>query len=130
MAKAIIKSTGKIVTTYRQTSDTNQGKSVVRILEDADAVFNERELDFIGDEWEFIEQYLPDYSQNEDVAMSDDIQCCLDAEANADKLQRVIEQCGPTPEDWQREQLRIDSQLLNAACDNYFKQVYGRERSK
>lgn len=129
--KAIVKKTGKIVTTYSTTalcdSDT---QTEFRILEDANTKYRACELDFIEDLWVFIAEWLPDYTHNANVALSDDIQCCLEAEADADKLQDVINACGDTPEEWEREQLRIDRDLLEEACDNYFRQIYGRDRCK
>lgn len=128
--KAIVKKTGKIVTTFRTVNINNiDTQTDIHILEDTNATYRACELDFIEDQWSFISEWLPDYTQNEDVALSDDIQCCIEAEADAEKLQRVINACGDTPEEWEREQLRIDRELLEKACDNYFRQIYGHDRS-
>lgn len=130
--KAIVKKTGAIVTTFGAANPNikNGHQADFHILEDTEVSYNERELDFINDIWAFIEKYLDNYYQDERVALSDDIQCCLDAEADAWKLERVIAQCGRAPEEWEREQLRIDLELLNEAADNYYRQIYGRDRSR
>lgn len=129
--KAIIKKTGKIVTIVSNSADQSETNAqTFHILEDTEVKYRACELDFITDLWDFLSEWLPDYSYNEDVALSDDIQCCLDAEADADKLQRVINSCGPRPEDWEREQIRIDRELLEEACNNYYRRVYGRDRSE
>lgn len=123
--KALIKKTGALVTVWHVAE--KDGKTICGILEDADRAIDSDEFDFINNTWAFIEKWLPGYCQNQDVALSDDIQCCLDAEAHSEKLRQVVESCGDTPEDWEREQIRIEHNLLVDACHNYFKEVYGRD---
>lgn len=119
--KAIIKSTGEVVTLVER---FDAPKCVTRgrlfdCLEDTHRHLWENELHIIDDEWEFIEANLPGYYQDERVAQSDDIQCCLDAEADDEKLKRVRHLFGNTPEEWERAQIKIDRELLDEAVEHF-----------
>lgn len=119
--KAIIKSTGEVVTLVKPCSAPKseaRGK-LFDILEDNHRHFFEDELHIIDDEWEFIEANLPGYYQDERVAQSDDIQCCLDAEADDEKLKRVRFLFGDTPEEWECSQIKIDRELLDEAVEHF-----------
>lgn len=119
--KAIIIATGEIVTPVKR---CEQQKSeahglLLEILEDRSRYYLEDELHIIDDLWAFIEKYLPGYYQDDRVAYSDDLQCCLDAEADEDKLMRVRQLFGDTPEEWERAQLKIDRELLEEAVEHF-----------
>lgn len=117
--KAIIKATGKIVslvTPCDQLKSEQQGR-LFDILEDRQRHVFESELHIIDDLWAFIEKYLPSYYHDARVAYSDDIQCCLDAEADDEKLTRVKRMFGNTPEEWECAQIRIDRELLEEAVE-------------
>lgn len=121
MTKAIIKQTGEIVTPVI-TPNTPRSEArgrLLDILEDNHRHFFEDELHIIDDLWEFIGANLPGYSQDERVAQSDDIECCLSAEADDEKLMRVREQFGNTPEEWERAQIEIDRELLDEAVEHF-----------
>lgn len=119
--KAIVKSTGELVTLimHRKTFKSQSRGELFDILEDNHRHIFEEDLFIIEDEWEFIGKYLPGYSSDERVAQSDDISCCLDAEADDEKLLRVRRLFGETPEEWQRAQIEIDRELLEDSARNY-----------
>lgn len=130
--KAIIIATGEIVTLVKP---CEQLKSEARgllfdILEDRHRHFFEDELHVIDDIWVFIERHLPGYYQDERVAQSDDIQCCLDAEADEDKLMRVRYLFGNMPEEWECAQIKIDRELLDEAVEHFMSVASDSDRSK
>ncbi len=124
--KAIVIATGEIVTLHLKTE--KDGDTTYSILEDVNREFIPDELRIIDDNWTFIEKWHPDYYHCDEVADSDDIQCCLDGEADEEKLERVKESFGNTPEQWKCAQIEIDADLLNRAVDNFYKSVYKRDR--
>lgn len=119
MKKAVVVSTGEIVTLANY--DQDDIKECYEILEDNHRVIKTSDLNIIPDVWLFIETHLPGYSSDERVASSDDIQCCLDGEADDEKLARVVEQFGKTPEEWQCAQIQIDKELFEEAVENMVK---------
>lgn len=123
--KAIVRATGKIVTLrYEKNID---GETIYTIIEDTKRNFIPDELRIIDDNWDFITKWYPGYSQCDNVAYSDDLQCSLDGEADEEKLERVKEMFGQTPEEWECEQIRIDAELLSAAVKNFLNYIYHRE---
>lgn len=72
----------------------------------------------ITDIWDFIGRWHPNYNCNQ-VLWSDDIQCCLDGEAEGWKLQSVIDNFGPIPEHWLKAQEEIDRELLAVSVEAY-----------
>ena len=78
--KAIVIATGEIVTLHLKTE--KDGDTTYSILEDVNREFIPDELRIIDDNWAFIEKWHPDYYHCDEVADSDDIQCCLDGEAD------------------------------------------------
>ena len=82
--KAIVLATGEIVTINNQ-KDKNDD-IVYTILEDVHREFIADELRIIENKWDFIAKWHPDYNCDE-VAFSDDIECCLSGEAEEDRLE-------------------------------------------
>lgn len=123
--KAIVLATGEIVTI--NSAKENDGDTVYTILEDVNRKFIADELRLIDDKWTFITKWHPDYNCDE-VAYSDDIDCCLAGEADEEKLERVKALFGETPERWQTAQIEIDAELLDESVDNYYKRIFHRPR--
>lgn len=121
MKKAIILKTGEVISIYDRQFVIDFGRIYVAI-DAANKVFEAEELHIIDDTQTFIEKNLPDYSTNDNVALSDDIQCCIDGEANREKIANVISQCGKHVEDWECEQIRITRELLEEAARNFISQ--------
>lgn len=119
--KAIIIATGEIVTPIKPCEPliSETRGLLFDILEDVHRHFFEDELYIICDKWEFIEANLSGYYQDERVTQSDDIQCCLAAEADEDTLMRVRQLFGDTPEEWECAQLKIDRKLLEEAVEHF-----------
>ena len=124
--KAIVIATGEIVTLHFK--NEKDGETTYSILEDVNREFIPDELRIIDDNWTFIEKWHPNYYHCDYVADSDDIQCCLDGEADEEKLERVKESFGNTPEQWKCAQIEIDADLLERAVDNFYKSIYKRNR--
>lgn len=128
LTKAIVKATGEVVSlsSYRRIDE--DGTVIFPVLEDPTRIFSGHEIDLLsaweGSLWEFIACFLQDYSWNEDVALSDDIECALTLEADTEKLQRVKDRCGATASDWLRKQIRIDNELFDEAAHEYWRQTY------
>lgn len=120
--KAIVIGTGEIVTIHSKKEVYDEIHYT--IFEDANRQFIPDELRIIDDNWEFIMKWLPDYDFSDEVAYSDDLQCCIEGEADEARLERVREMFGKTPEQWERAQLEIDANLLARAVDNFCVRVY------
>lgn len=124
--KAIVLATGEIVTINNQ-KDKNDD-IVYTILEDVHREFIADELRIIENKWDFIMKWHPDYNCDE-VAFSDDIECCLSGEAEEDRLETVKAMFGKTPEQWEIAQIEIDAGLLDESVDNYYQRIFHRPRS-
>lgn len=126
--KAILRATGEIVTLrYDKNID---GETIYTIIEDTKRNFIPDELRIIDDNWDFIQitqKWYTGYSHCDNVAYSDDLQCCLDGEADDEKLERVKEMFGDTPEQWAFAQIQIDAELLSAAVKNFLNYIYHRK---
>lgn len=122
MKKAIILKTGEVITVYDRKFEVVDFGHIYVALDAVNNVFDAEELHIIEDTQAFIKENLPDYNTNEMVALSDDIQCCLDSEATDNKIANVISQCGRHVEDWQCAQIRIDRELLEEATRNFISQ--------
>lgn len=123
--KAIVRATGEVVTLHLE-EDVN-GEIHYSILEDTERNFIPDEIRIIEDTWSFIQRWHPDYSHCDEVANSDDLECCLDGEADDEKLERVKEMFGDTPEQWAFAQIQIDAELLSAAVKNFLNYIYHRK---
>ncbi|MGM9832274.1 MAG: hypothetical protein ACI31A_01115 [Candidatus Limisoma sp.] len=124
--KAIVLATGEIVTI--NCAKEEDGDTVYTILEDVHRKFIADELRLIDDKWAFIMKWHPDYNCDE-VAYSDDIDCCLAGEADEERLESVKALFGKTPEQWQTAQIEIDADLLDESVDNYYQRIFHRPRS-
>ena len=123
--KAIVRATGEVVTLHLE-EDVN-GEIHYSILEDTERNFIPDEIRIIEDTWSFIQRWHPDYSHCDEVAYSDDLECCLEGEADKEKLERVKEMFGDTPEQWECAQIEIDEELLSVAGKNFLNYIYHRE---
>ena len=123
--KAIVRTTGEVVTLHLE-EDVN-GEIHYSILEDTERNFIPDEIRIIEDTWSFIQRWHPDYSHCDEVAYSDDLECCLEGKADKEKLERVKEMFGDTPEQWECAQIEIDAELLSVAVKNFLNYTYHRE---
>lgn len=81
----------------------------------------------INDTWDFVEKYYPNYTQSNDIAFNDDLQCILDEEwfNSTAKTQLVAEYKRNYGERW-LEQVVIekgfsDKDIYEAAIEGYIK---------
>lgn len=116
--KAIVKYTGEIVTLSFLDREAKPERAYY-ILEDVTRTIAESDLFIIEDFWEFLTEHMTDYYRDQRVADSDDIECCLFGEADEDKLQRVRDSYGDTPEQWLCAQIAIDREMLEEAVHNF-----------
>lgn len=126
MKKAIILKTGEVITVYDRKFEVVDFGHIYVALDAVNNVFDAEELHIIEDTQAFIEENLPDYNTNEMVALSDDIQCCLDSEGTPHKFENVINNCGRHIEDWECAQIRIERELLEEAASNFIAQKTNR----
>lgn len=68
--------------------------------------------------WEFIEKWLPDYYQNDDVAYFDDLDCYIHGETENSQYYRLKERF-PDVLDAIIEQEAIEAELFTQAFANY-----------
>lgn len=70
------------------------------------------------DRWEFIEKWLPDYSQNDDVAYSNDLDCYIHGQTENSQYYCLKERF-PDINDAIVEMEAVDSALFSQAYENY-----------
>lgn len=70
------------------------------------------------DRWEFIEKWLPDYYQNDDVAYSNDLDCYIHGETENSQYYKLKERF-PDVLDAIIEQEAVEAELLTQAFANY-----------
>ncbi len=70
------------------------------------------------DRWEFIEKWLPDYYQNDDVAYSNDLDCHIHGETENSQYYKLKERF-PDVLDAIIEQEAVEAELLTQAFANY-----------
>lgn len=126
--KAVVKKTGKVVNLSRfRIKDESTNEISYETIEDG-TKYSAKELDrlagYEGSLWVFIPKYLPDYYSNDNVALSDDIECAFAGEADNDKLQHLKDSIGSDAFDWLWEQIRIDTALFEEAARNYWEKTY------
>lgn len=129
--QAIVKATGELVTIDTGSRLSSSRGTLFRSA-DRTRTFFEDEIDIFDDfdYWEFIERWLPNYSSSQRVAESNDLQVCIDGEADDEKLANVKDWCGDTLEEWVEEQTRIDAALFAEALENFNRQKYLNDRSE
>lgn len=77
------------------------------------------DLATLGESFDFICKYHPDYSHSEDAANLDDLDCLIDNECNEEKLLLLTKIWGSDPDVWEEAREKIYAQLLNEAIVNY-----------
>lgn len=70
------------------------------------------------DRWEFIEKWLPNYYQNDDVAYSNDLDCYIHGETENSQYYKLKERF-PDVDDAIVEIEAVDSALFSQAYENY-----------
>lgn len=103
---------------------TVRGVKYVIDISDMDNIkaYKLSEIATLGDTFDFIAKYYPDYSSSEEVASFDDLCCIIDGECDDEKTERVTMDWGSDPDIWVKERDRIYSELVNGAIENYIKE--------
>lgn len=78
-----------------------------------------KDLTTIGEGFDVIVRYLPDYSTNDEVGCLDDLDCLIDHEYDDEKLERLTLIWGSDPDHWVKERDKLYRELLNRAINNY-----------
>lgn len=100
---------------------TIKGKKFILDISDETDIKAHRlsELTTLGDTFDFICKYFPDYEHCNAAAWLDDLDCIIDGECHEEKIERVTSEWGSDPEWWAIERDRIYSELLQGAIKNY-----------
>lgn len=77
------------------------------------------ELTTLGNTFDFICKYYPNYERADEVAWLDDLDCIINGECDEEKTERVTSDWGSDPDVWESERDRIYSELLQGAIKNY-----------
>lgn len=102
-----------------------RGKRYVLDLSDVQNIIAYRlsELATLGESFDFITKYYPDYAHCDEAALLDDLDCLIDNECDEEKLTRLTANWGSDPEEWKSKREDIYQQMLNGAIENY-KQIF------
>lgn len=76
-------------------------------------------LTTLGESFDFICKYHPDYTHSEEAAWLDDLDCIIDGECDEEKTERITSEWGSDTDVWQKKREKIYSNLLHDAIDNY-----------
>lgn len=78
-----------------------------------------KDVEYIGNCWDFIEKYHPDYYHEDEIAWYDDLECLLKNECDEEKEARLKADWGNDPKDWRIAQDNIYQNILESAIKNY-----------
>lgn len=81
--------------------------------------YHESTLTDLGDAYDFVEKYFPDYYHADTIAWEDDLYCALNDECDDDKLARIKTQWGGTKAELQAAHDELYFANINRAIDNY-----------
>lgn len=79
------------------------------------------ELTTLGESFDVICKYHPNYEHCDEAAWLDDLDCIIDGECDMEKTERITSQWGSDPDVWQRERDGLYSELLAVAIAYYCK---------
>lgn len=77
------------------------------------------ELTTLGETFDFICKYFPDFEHCDEAAWLDDLDCIINGECNEEKIERVTSVWGSDPDIWVLQRDRIYSDILKGAIKNY-----------
>ena len=130
MITAIVRATAEVVTLKRVIAERN-GLREWCIYEDDSRVVWDDQLLLVEDLWgEFLPRYMNCYINDARVTLSDDIQCCIDGDADDAKLQRVIERYSTSIERWQTAVDDLNTIFLREAATNVQREYNSDIRKK
>lgn len=79
------------------------------------------ELTTLGESFDVICKYHPNYEHCNEAAWMDDLDCLIDGECDEEKKERITSEWGSDPDVWESERERIYAELLQSAIENYLK---------
>lgn len=79
------------------------------------------ELTTLGESFDVICKYHPNYEYCNEAAWLDDLDCLIDGECDEEKKERITSDWGSDPDVWESERERIYAELLQNAIENYLK---------
>lgn len=77
------------------------------------------ELATLGEAFDVIAKYFPDYEHCGEAAWLDDLDCLIDNECDNEKLIRLTQEYGSDPEYWKIQREELYQQMLAEAIKNY-----------
>lgn len=78
-----------------------------------------RSLTTLGDSFDMICRYYPNYSSAEEVAELDDLDCLIDNECDEEKKERLTSIWGSDAVYWEQEREKLYQYLFEIAIKNY-----------
>lgn len=84
------------------------------------SAYNIASLTTLGNDFIFIENFYPGYSQSQKIAELDDLDCLLAEECDDEKVARVTDVFGSDPRQWKIERERLYSEILSMAIEAYY----------
>lgn len=124
MKKAQIIRTGEIVSI--DTSIESKNGTLWHVYGTQNYIL-EDELRFLNLDsiWDFITVWHPDYDHSDEIAWIDDLDCALDNECDDEKLSRIVQWWGSTPEEWIQHKSELEKLVFGEALDNYYQNLRG-----
>lgn len=77
------------------------------------------DLEILGNSWDFIEKYHPDYYHEDEIAWHDDLECLIKNECDEEKELRLKKDWGNDPVEWEKAQENLYLNILEASIENY-----------
>lgn len=108
-----------IIFLCRELRCSNDKWQIVNIEPDGDSLYNDTDVIDLGEAYDFVEKYYPDYYHADEIAWEDDLYCALMDECDDEKLERIKSEWGETIEEWQSAHDDLYLGNIGAAINNY-----------
>lgn len=101
-------------------SDLSTESNGVRYMIDATDIANVKayplkELTTLGEKYDFISRYLPNFDHRDEVAWLDNLDCLIEGECDDEKFERLTSGWGSDPTQWKKEYNKLFHKLYNEA---------------
>lgn len=105
-------------------SDLSIESNGIRYMIDATDITNIsayplKELTTLGEKYDFIRRYLPDFDHRDEVAWLDNLDCLIEGECDDEKFERLTAGWGSDIRHWKEEYEKLLNQLYTEAIKNY-----------
>ena len=122
--KALIIETGEVISVVDVIKTISSG-TIYRDVASGKTYYD-REIQIFDDSGvkEFVEMWLPNYSQSDMIGWIDDLHCALGNECDDEKLARIEESWGTDPKGWLNELINLESAAYRRALERYYSLMY------